>query len=72
MHMSQANLRRISQNANGNMPERILIAYLNENLPDCIEILGVGKEEPLIHPYVVWNKTKGEKVVKSPFKVNFL
>ena len=31
-----------TQNANGNMPERILIAYLNKNLPDGNENLGVG------------------------------
>ena len=62
----------IAKNANGNTPERILIVYLNKNLPDCNENLGVGKQEPLVLPYAVWYKTKGEKEVISPFKVNFL
>ena len=32
----------------------ILIAYLNENLPDCNENLAWGNQEPLVHSYVFW------------------
>ena len=40
----------ITQNVNKNMPNRILIASLNENLPDCNENLGgYKKQEPLLH-----------------------
>ena len=31
-----------TQNSNGNMPNMILIAYLNENFTDCNENLGLG------------------------------
>ena len=35
----------------------ILIAYLNENLPDCNENLAWGKQEPLFNPaQLVQNK----------------
>ena len=42
-------------------------AYLNENLMDCNENLASGKREPLIHSYVFWYTTKGEKVAKISF-----
>ena len=32
-----------TQNANGNMPNMILIAYLNENFSNFNETLGLGK-----------------------------
>ena len=57
----------ITQNANKNMPNMFLIVYLNENLRYCNENLAWGKQEPLIHPYVFWYTTRGEKVVKSSF-----
>ena len=50
----------------------ILIAYLNENFTDCNEKLAWGKLEPLIHPYVFWYKTKGEKVAKTSFYILFM
>ena len=41
----------ITQNANMNMPNMILIAELNKNLPDCNENLGwVGNENPSFIP----------------------
>ena len=43
-----------TQNANENMPNMIPIAYLNETLMDCNENLAWGKQEPLIHPYMIW------------------
>ena len=45
------------------MPNMIPIAYLNENFMDSNENLAWGKQEPLIHPYVSWYTTKGEKAV---------
>ena len=39
----------------------ILIAYLSENLPDCNENLAWGNQEPLVHSYVFWYKTKVRK-----------
>ena len=36
------------QNANGHMPNMILIAYLNENLTNCNENLAWSKQEPLV------------------------
>ena len=57
----------ITQNANENMPDMFLIVYLNENLRYCNENLAWGKREPLVHPYVFWYTTKGEKVVKTHF-----
>ena len=45
----------------------ILIAYLSENLPDCNENLAWGKQEPLVHSYVFWYKTKGEKAKSQNF-----
>ena len=61
-----------TQNANYNMPNMVPIAYLNENSTDCNENLAWGKQEPLIHPYMFWNKTKGEKVVKTSFYILFM
>ena len=43
-----------TQFANDIMPKRILIAQLNKNIPDCNENLGVGKQEPLLHPDTFW------------------
>ena len=57
---------------NGNMTNMIPIAYLNENFMECNENLAWGKHEPLIYPYVFWYKTKGEKVVKTPFYILFM
>ena len=57
----------ITQNANENMPNMFPIVYFNENLRYCNENLAWGKQEPLIHPYVFWYATKGEKVVKNSF-----
>ena len=62
----------ITQNANKNMPNMFLIAYLNENLRYCNENLAWGKQEPLFHPYVFWYTTKGEKVVKNSFYFIFM
>ena len=47
-----------SQNGNRNMPNMILIAYLQEILTNCNENLAWGKSEPLIHSYMFWYKTK--------------
>ena len=47
------------------MPNMIPITYLNENFMDCNENLAWGKQEPFVHPYVFWYKTKGEKVAKN-------
>ena len=55
----------ITQNANENMPNMFLIVYLNENL-------ALGKQEPLIHLYVFWYTTKGEKAVKTPLNFTYL
>ena len=60
------------QNANENMPNTILIAYLNENFTDCNENLAWGKQELIIHPYMFWYKTKGEKVAKTSFCILFM
>ena len=62
----------ITQNANQNMPNMFPIVYLNENLRYCNENLAWGKQEPLIHPYMFWYTTKGEKVVKTSFYFTFL
>ena len=62
----------INQNAKENMPNMFPLVYLNENLRYCNENLAWGKQEPLIHPYVFWYSTKGEKVVKNSFYVIFL
>ena len=59
----------ITQNANKNMANMFLIVYLNENLRYCNENLAWGKQEPLIHPYMFWYSTKGEKVAKTPFYI---
>ena len=56
-----------AQNANENMPNMIPIAYLNESFMDCNESLAWGKQEHLIHPYMFWYTTKGEKVAKLHF-----
>ena len=78
MCASQLNLGKITashfqvlntHNANENMPNMIPIAYLNETLMDCNENLAWGKQEPLIHPYMIWYTTKGEKVVKTSFYI---
>ena len=50
----------------------IPIGYLNENFTDCNENLAWGKQEPLIHPYMFWYKTKGEKVAKTSFYILFI
>ena len=57
----------ITQNANWNMSNMFPIVYLNENLRYYNENLAWGKQEPLIHPYMFWSSTKGEKVVKTSF-----
>ena len=62
----------ITQNANENMPDMFLIVYLNENLRYCNENLAWGKREPLVHPYVFWYTTKGEKAMKPPFYFIFM
>ena len=62
----------ITQNANENMPDMFPIVYLNENLRYCNENLAWGKREPLVHPYVFWYSTKGEKAVKNSFYFIFL
>ena len=62
----------IMKNANKNMPNMVPILYLNENLRYCNENLAWGKQEPLIHPYVFWYTTKGEKVVKNSFYFIYL
>ena len=49
------------------MPNMIPIAYLNENLMDCNENSAWGKQELLVHSYVFWYATKGEKVTKTSF-----
>ena len=62
----------ITQNANKNMPDMFPIVYLNENLRYCNENLAWSKREPLIHLYMFWYSTKGEKVVKNTFYFIFL
>ena len=57
----------MTQNANKNMPNMFPIVYLNENLRYCNENLAWGKQKPLVHPYVFWYSTKGEKAVKNSF-----
>ena len=61
-----------TQNANENMPNMFPIVYLNENLRYCNENLAWGKQEPLVHPYMFWYSTKGEKVVKNSFYFIYL
>ena len=43
------------------------IVYLNENLRYCNENLAWGKQEPLIHPYMLCYATEGEKAPKTSF-----
>ena len=62
----------ITQNANKNMPNVFPIVYLNENLRYCNENLAWGKQEPLVHPYLFWYTTKGEKMVKNSFYFIYL
>ena len=62
----------ITQNANENMPDMFPIVYVNENLRYCNENSAWGKQEPLVHPYMFWYTTKGEKAVKNPFYFIFL
>ena len=78
---ADSNLRKITashsqvqntQNANKNMPNIFPIVYLNENLRYCNENLPRGKQEPLVHPYVFWHTTEGEKVVKTSFYFIYL
>ena len=78
---ANSNLRKLTashfnvlstQNANENMPNMFPIVYLNENLRYCNENLAWGKREPLVHPYMFWFTTKGEKVVKNSFYFVFL
>ena len=61
-----------AQNANENMPNMIHIVYLNENMMDCNENVGWGKQEPLIHSYIFWITRKGEKVAKTSFYIVFM
>ena len=61
-----------TQSANVNMPNMIPIAYHNENFMDCNENLAWGKQEPLIHPYMFWYKTKGEKALKTSVYILFM
>ena len=56
-----------TQNANENMLNMFLIAYLNENLRYCNENSAWGKQEPFVHPYVFWYTTKVRKWQKLPF-----
>ena len=63
---------RITQNANENMPNMFPIVYLNENSRYCNENLAWGKPVPLVHPYMFWYTTKGEKAVKNSFYFIFL
>ena len=78
---ADSNLRRltashfnalITLNANKNMTNMFPILYLNENLRYCNENLAWGKREPLIHPYMFWYTTKGEKAMKTSFYCIFL
>ena len=62
----------ITQNANENMPNMFSIVYINEKLRYCNENLAWGKREPLVHPYVFWYSTKGEKAVKNSFYFIYL
>ena len=62
----------ITQNANKNMPNVFPIVYLNENLRYCNENLAWGKQEALVHPYLFWYTTKGEKMVKNSFYFIYL
>ena len=62
----------ITPNANENMPSMFPLVYLNVNLRFCNENLVWGKCEPLIHPYMFWHSTKGEKVVKNSFSFIYL
>ena len=41
--------------------------YLNENFMDCNENLVWGKQELLIHSYIVWYTAKGGKAAKLHF-----
>ena len=53
---------------NENMPKNMLpITCLNKNSMDCNDNLAWSKQEPLVHPYVFWYKTKGEKAVETSF-----
>ena len=61
-----------TQNAKSNMPNMFPMAYLNENFTDCNETLAWGKSEPLIHPYMFWYATKGEKSVKTSFYIQLM
>ena len=61
-----------TQNANENMPNMFPIVYLNENLRYCHENSGWGKREPLVHPYMFWYSTKGEKTAKNSFYFIYL
>ena len=61
-----------TQNANENMPNMIPIVYVNKNSMDYNENLAWGKQEPLIHPYMFWYITKGEKVAKTSFYILFM
>ena len=56
-----------TQNANRNMPNMILIAYLNENLPNCNENFAWGKQEPLVQPACLGTKQKVRKQSKLHF-----
>ena len=62
----------ITQNANESMPNMVAIAILNENFIDCYENLAWGKQETLVHPYMFWYTTKGEKSVKNSFYLYFI
>ena len=62
----------INPNAKGNMPNMFPIVYLNENLRYCNEDLAWHNQEPLVHPYMFWYTTKGEKVARTPFHFIYL
>ena len=60
------------QNSNKNMPNMTPIAYLNKTFTSCTEKLAWGRQEPHIHPYMFWYKTKGENAVKTSLYIIFM
>ena len=62
----------ITQNASENTPNMFPIVYLNANLRYGNENLAWGTQELLIHPYMFWYTTNGEKVAKTSFSFIFL
>ena len=61
-----------TQNANGNMPNMILIPYLSEKFINYNENLGWGEQGSFIHSYVFWYQSKHEKLVKTSFYIHFM